>query len=370
MKIIGVSPNAFSGFETSFFEAVGKHGAEIERIVVELPYFKMWSVVSSFHFNKSRWGPRYSHKYYTSISAFKKKSTYVQRQVKLLQKDAHAIYQIGSLCDPIGSNLDLPLFLQLDYTSKLSKKRKGGWTINEGDEEQFWIEQELNLYNKAAIICTTTENARQSIINDYGIDSEKIITVNAGVSPPYDKLNSGKFPDYNSKNILFIGKGDTGKGLDTVLDAFKMVKKSIPDARLTIVGPVGISINEDGVDFRGRIADKNIIRNLYYDHALFVMPSRFEPFGQVFLEAMASHLPCIGTTVDAMPEIIDHGVTGYNIEPGDHVTLAEYMMTILNNPDLARQMGEAGFGRLRERYIWPIVGKKIFDIINNNSKDI
>jgi len=366
MKLLGLSPKGtFSGFETSFFNSIEAQGAQIRRVEVELPIFKLLSTLISFHPDKKRWGTRRDIRYHTSIAAFKKKSAFTQRKVLQLQDSFDAIYQIGGLWNPIGSKVTKPFFTQVDYTSFLSKKRNSEWKRKPGIEEDFWISQEKKLYDTAEIILTTTENARRSIVVDYGVQPEKVITVGAGVSPPYDQFEAKRSPRYDSCKILFVGKGFVGKGLDTLLEAFSSVKERLPNARLTIVGPTDENIGGEGVTYLGRIADRNRVRELYWEHSLFVMPSRFEPLGQVFLEAMSCHLPCIGTTVDAMPEIIDHNRTGYTIEPGDANRLAEYILRVLKDPQLAAQMGQAGFRKLQMQYTWDVVGKKIYNLIKS-----
>ncbi len=362
MKLLGLSPGKiFSGFEESFFNALRNIGDEITHIEVEIPWFKLLCTFSSFYPNKKKWGTRRDLHYHTSIIAFNQKSAFAQRKVEQLQEHADAIYQVGSLWNPVSDKVTIPLFLQVDYTSILSKRRNSEWKRKPGRPEQFWIEQEKILYNTAAKVLTTTENARQSIINDYDIAPEHVVTVGAGVSAPYDKLDPDRKPDYASKKILFVGKGFIGKGLDTILEAFETVRKKIPDAILTVVGPTNFNIHAEGVHYLGRITDKEKVKELYYQHAVFVMPSRFEPLGQVFLEAMSCQLPCIGSTIDAMPEMIKNGDTGYIIEPGDSRQLAEHIITLLSNPDLAQKMGNAGFERLKKYYLWSQVGKRIHD---------
>ena len=93
------------------------------------------------------------------------------------------------------------------------------------------------------------------------------------------------------------------------------------------------------------------------------MPSRFEPLGQVFLEAMSAQLPCIGTTLDAMPEMISHGETGFLIEPGDAQALERYIVELLGNPQRAEAFGRAGFQKLADNHQWHIVGQRIHDSI-------
>jgi len=358
-RLIGISPkDTFSGFQNTFFDAVEAQGASIIRIGVQLRLFRLKCLIMGFHPKKSEWGPRFSHLYHMSVMAFKMKSHFVQQRIRERLGEVDAIYQVGSLWDPVPPGTDKPFFIHVSYTTRMSVA-KGGWRISSGKEQEFRLARERELFEKARVVFTTTQNTRSSVIGEYGIPPDKVVAVNAGVSPPYDNLNPDRHPDYSSRKILFVGKGDYGKGLDTVLEAFKITRHAIPDAGLTIVGPNEFTAALEGITFLGRIGDRNKVKELYYQHALFAMPSRFEPFGQVFIEAMSCHLPCIGTTRDAMPEIIDHEKTGYLIEAGDHERLAEYFIRLLGDPEHARKMGQAAYGKLTSTYTWPIVGERI-----------
>jgi glycosyltransferase involved in cell wall biosynthesis len=362
VRLLGLAPKAvFSGFESSFFDAVAAQGAAVRRIEIEVPLFKLLCTLASFHPNRKRWGTRRDRHYHTTITAFRRKSAFAHRRVLEGQDQADAVYQIGGLWNPTGPGVNIPFFLHVDYTSLLSKKRGSEWRRKPGKQEEFWVRQEKRLYERARLVLTTTENARQSILEDYGIPADKVVTVGAGVSAPFHKLQPERTPAHDARKVLFVGRGFRGKGLDTLLAAFERVRKRLPDVQLTIVGPTGENIVGEGVHYLGRIANRERVRELYYEHSLFVMPSRFEPLGQVFLEAMSCRLPCIGTTVDAMPEIIDHEKTGYTIDPGDAAKLAEYMYMILSDSRLAAQMGAAGLKRLQENYTWDVVGRKIHE---------
>ncbi len=367
MKLLGLAPSKiFSGFEKSFFDAVRNQGCEVTHKEVELPWFKLLCTITSFHPQKKRWGTRRDLHYHTSIAAFKFKSKSAAHIAWRHQKQCDAIYQVGGLWNPTSDKHKLPLILQVDYTSLLSAKRNSEWKRKPGKHQDFWVAQENKLFRDATIVLTTTENARSSIIDDYHVDPAHVVTVGGGVSAPYDDLNDPRRPDYNSKKILFVGKGFIGKGLDTLLEAFTTVHNEIPDSSLTIVGPTGLEVNNAGVNYLGRITDRDAVRKLYYEHSAFVMPSRFEPLGQVFLEAMSCRLPCIGTTLDAMPEIIDHSVTGYTIGPGNSNELAKYLKELLSSPELCQKMGEKGYQRLQDRYTWKVVGSKILKTIKKS----
>jgi glycosyltransferase involved in cell wall biosynthesis len=93
---------------------------------------------------------------------------------------------------------------------------------------------------------------------------------------------------------------------------------------------------------------------------LFVMPSRCETWGDVFLEAMAYGVPCVGSANDAIPEIIQDGFTGYVVADGDIAGLADRMSALLANPGLAAHLGKAGRQRVEECFTWrDIIGRML-----------
>lgn len=362
MRIIGLSPKGvFSGFETSFFSALLARGATLDAVAVEAPWYKLLCTLRSFYPVKRVWGLRRDRLYYLSEPAFLAKSKRAAAAVVARQESNDLLYQVGSLWNPaLETSLTIPFVLQVDYTTRLANRRQAEWKVEEPKLLDFWIAMEKRLYADATVVLTTTENARRSIVEDYGVDPKHVVTVGAGVSPPYDRLEDDRFPDYESRKILFVGKGVKGKGLDTLLAAFERVVREIPEARLTVVGPTQ-AISGKNVDYLGRIADRHAVRELYYRHAVFAMPSLFEPLGQVFLEAMSCKLPCIGTTLDAMPEMILDGTSGYTIRPGDVSCLADRLIDLLRHPERCRTMGAAGYARLKQHFTWEVVGNIIFE---------
>ena len=98
---------------------------------------------------------------------------------------------------------------------------------------------------------------------------------------------------------------------------------------------------------------------LYRSCSIFAMPSRCETWGDVFLEAMAYGLPCIGSTADAMPEIIRHGETGYVVDNGDVDALAAYLERLLVDSELRQAMGARGYARAAQNYTWDLVAQRI-----------
>ena len=101
------------------------------------------------------------------------------------------------------------------------------------------------------------------------------------------------------------------------------------------------------VRFLGHRADiPDIMRRLH----LLIIPSQFEPFGRVVIEAMACGRPVIGTRDGGIPEIIEHGKTGYLVEPGNYQGFAEAALAILEQREKWEGMRRAAVRDARERF--------------------
>jgi phosphatidylinositol alpha-1,6-mannosyltransferase len=144
------------------------------------------------------------------------------------------------------------------------------------------------------------------------------------------------------------------KGHDVLLDVWPSLLSRHPDAVLAIAGDGDDRPRLEAraaahgvtraVHFLGRVDDDQL-DELYRECRLFVMPSRDEGFGLVFLEAMRAGKPCIGSR-GAAAEIIQHGVTGLIVDPDSRHELTAALERLYSEPDTCRQFGAAG----RERF--------------------
>jgi len=136
------------------------------------------------------------------------------------------------------------------------------------------------------------------------------------------------------------------KRLTDVVEIFALVRAKMP-AKLVLIG--------DGPDrgaaeylVRKKRLQKDVIftgkQNGVYEKLsvadLFLMPSQLESFGLAALEAMACEVPVIATNVGGVPEVVEHGVDGYLVEPGDVKSAAAYAIEILSRSDRGREMGK------------------------------
>jgi glycosyltransferase involved in cell wall biosynthesis len=157
--------------------------------------------------------------------------------------------------------------------------------------------------------------------------------------------------------IGMVSKLWEGKGHALLIRAFKEILKEKPRARLVIVGEgylmeslkdlVSQMELSDTVVFTGFLEE---VPQVIATFDVAVLPSYFEGMGRVLLEAMAMEKPVVGTLVGGIPDLIEQGVNGYLVSPGNEAELASAVLKILNNKGLAVKMGEAGRKKMTDRF--------------------
>ena len=241
------------------------------------------------------------------------------------------------------------------FTTKMSENEYPQWArFLDESNRNLYVEYETKTFNNASCIFTTSEYTKKAIIRDYNVDAEKIFVVYNGINI---KEVSGNTKKKYNKTILFVGFDFERKGGPTLIRAFEILKNTMPDAKLIIVG-ANPDISMPDVEIMGSLSHPDVVE-LYQKCSVFAMPSLSEPFGIVFLEAMANQLPCIGCNVNAMPEIIEDGKTGFLIEPNNHEQLAEKLIVLLEDDNLMKIMGEAGRRKVELFFTWDKVVERM-----------
>jgi glycosyltransferase involved in cell wall biosynthesis len=149
------------------------------------------------------------------------------------------------------------------------------------------------------------------------------------------------------KVVLFVGRLNSNKGLPILLRAFNRIKNVENDVSLLIVGPdvnmlshlkrLVADLRLDSVVFTGELSINELLEA--YDNAdVFVLPSSYEAFGMVLLEAQARNVPVIATNVGGMPYIIKDNLTGILVPYGDDNVLATKIIDMLTNTELREKL--------------------------------
>ncbi len=182
------------------------------------------------------------------------------------------------------------------------------------------------------------------------------------LDPFYQAKAQGPAPGFPAgKKILTVSRlhfDDRYKNIDMLIESLALIRQRVPDCCLIIVGDgpdrarlqaiattAGVAKE---VIFAGRIPDEHL--GHYYDACdVFALPSLGEGFGIVYLEAMRHGKPVVAARATAVPEVVDHGVTGLLVEP-DTKSLASGLVEVLSNNQRARAMGVAGQMRMRDHF--------------------
>lgn len=204
-------------------------------------------------------------------------------------------------------------------------------------------------FRAARLLVAWNRWAKDSLVNDYGIEPEKIHVIDPGVDlGVWSGLGLDRPADRPKPRILFAGMDFKRKGGDLLLQVFRDHFRDVAELHIITRVPVD---PEPGVFIYGDLTsnDPRLVR-LFGEADLFVLPTLAECSPRVIPEAMAARLPTISTRVGAIPELIDEGRTGYLIQPGDGNALREAIARLVADPALRRSMGEAGWAEAEARF--------------------
>ncbi|MGI0079153.1 MAG: glycosyltransferase family 4 protein [Nitrososphaerales archaeon] len=212
-------------------------------------------------------------------------------------------------------------------------------------------------------VIAVSDHERRVLVR-RGVDESKIAVIPNGVDIAEFPSRENPKSDEGIKTILYAGRIDVDqKGLDVLIRAFAILFHRLPmKLLLRLVGPdwsgstdrlrkLARTLKVDNsVEFLGYQARERFVA-LMQSSDVFVLPSRFEPFGIVLLEALAACVPIVASRVGAVPEILEHGKFGQLFEREDTRSLAGAMEYALTHPADVAQMAEKGRESLA-RYSW------------------
>ena len=194
-----------------------------------------------------------------------------------------------------------------------------------------------------------------------GLPKEKVHHVGGGIN--LDK----SLIDYSRKQgnrFLFVGRDFIRKNGPLVYDSFKLLLKKYPKIELHIAGPRENPYPNDNTPnyyYYGDCSHEKL-SELFNQSDVFVMPSRFEAYGLVFIEALSYGLPCIGRDAYEMPYFIEDGKTGRLMKKQDPEELANLMEDVITNPQYVTNV-RAKRDEYIEEYSWDKVAERIDAVI-------
>jgi glycosyltransferase involved in cell wall biosynthesis len=310
----------------------------------------------------------YARSFYPGVSKWRSKAVFnrrfaakqaesVQRSLQAHQGTFDVILQFQTLCAPGFDRGGVPYAIYTDNTMALTQRLYPAWAPISARAADWWMQYEASIFRDAAAVFTYSEFARRSVVEDYGCQADSVYAVGAGANQLLDSVSE---KDYTAPRAVFVGFEFERKGGSILLEAWPTVRERVPDAQLAIAGPPQRPSKTlpPGVTWVGR-ADRSTLGALYESASVFVMPSLFEPWGHVFVEAMGHGLPCIGTRCCAMPEIIEDGVTGLLVESHEPEPLADALIELFADPTKTAAMGQAAHAKVCQEGRWTDVADRV-----------
>ena len=218
-----------------------------------------------------------------------------------------------------------------------------------------WLAVERTIYQAADRTFTTSRFAADSLMEDHGMDPSRAVCVYSGTNAG-SQAATEKTKEFQSR-VLFVGIDWERKGGPDLLKAFERVLEAHPQARLRILG-CAPRVSSPRIEVLGKVPLAEVGRH-FAESDVFCLPSYFEPSATVFAEAMHHGLPVVSTFGGGTPDRVLDGETGYLVRAGDVTALAEALLRLLQDPDRARAMGQAGLRLARDRFSWPVVGDRM-----------
>ncbi|MEM7118009.1 MAG: glycosyltransferase family 4 protein [Chloroflexota bacterium] len=218
------------------------------------------------------------------------------------------------------------------------------------DSDNLWsfykYRTNVKVFQKAARIVPWSSWAAESLVQDYGVDPNRIEVIAPGVNTNVWRPDTSKETTKPCK-ILFVGGDFERKGGNLLLKAFRSLPKGL--AELMLVTRSHVPSSDNIKVYRNMQPNSAELIQLYQSCDLFVLPTQAEAFGIAAIEACAVGLPVVATRVGGLTDIVVDGETGFLIEAGDIEALAQRLQLLAENDALRQSFGSAARQRA-ERY--------------------
>ncbi len=219
-------------------------------------------------------------------------------------------------------------------------------------------------YNQADGVITVSEVSKARLV-DIGLDAAKLHVIPCSVDVPSHAVTR---PERDTVYCIAVGRMVAKKAPILTLDAFRRAAEACPELRLDYVGGGELfsaaqqfirAFNlHDRVTLHGSQPNE-VVQRLMRGADIFLQHSMTDPetgdeegLPVTTLEAMANGLPVVSTYHAGIPEAVVDSRTGFLVQEGDSVGMAERLVTLVRDPALRRQMGEAAWCRAKERFSW------------------
>lgn len=247
----------------------------------------------------------------------------------------------------------------------------------EAGRHSGWLSQSLNqqvhsvewwLANRADALVTCSAAMRAEVAHLFDVPAADVTVIHNGIRPRAWRIAAAEVTAARRRHspggdplLVFFGRLEWEKGVHDLVAALPRIRARHPGTRLVVAGKgsqeqelVAVARRHRvrrAVDFVGHLSDRELRATLAAADAV-VLPSRYEPFGIVALEAAAAGAPLVASTAGGLAEVVVDGRTGVAFPPGNVPELAAAVHQVLADPRAARVRARAARSRLAVDFDW------------------
>jgi glycogen(starch) synthase len=260
----------------------------------------------------------------------------------------------------------LPLVVKLHGPSYLARQVSGmtaGWT-----RQDTRASERLEYYTArcARLITSPSRKMAEEIADQWGLSRAAVRIIPNPIDDEFFRPDPATAPD--DRTLLYVGRIQSLKGVDTLVEAFPAILRAYPETHLRLVGkdhpsgPGGTSMSDHlrgrlpalgipgkAIEFTGPI-ERPHLPSFYRSAAVCVIPSLYENCPYTCLEAMACGCAVVASAVGGIPEIITDRIDGLLVAPKCPEALAAAVVRLLENPALRHELGNRARETVRQRY--------------------
>ncbi|WP_419956127.1 glycosyltransferase family 4 protein [Neobacillus niacini] len=242
--------------------------------------------------------------------------------------------------------------------------------------QRFIHEKELQLMTESDQVIVCSNYMREDLLANFHLSDKKITIIPNGIEPCNSKVDSNKiYPFIKNKRYIFsVGRIVKEKGFETLIEAAQAAKEQGQEIYFVIAGKGPMleryrkMVTEKQLDhyvaFIGYVTDEE--RNaLLMNSEIAVFPSLYEPFGIVALEAMILGKPTIVSETGGLKGIVMDRQTGLLMVPGDAESLLKNIEFLLQNPQIAEEIGLKGMKIVKSLYGWKRIASQTVNVMED-----
>jgi glycogen synthase len=276
---------------------------------------------------------------------------------------------VANACDHLARRFEAPLVTTIHATEH---GRHQGWVDEHPQSYIHGVERWISNRSDRVIACSYY--MREQIADIFGVEEQKVTVIPNGIDPrdlqPQDPAELRRlrreFAGPDQKLVLLVGRLVYEKGFQLALEAMPEVIERVPGTRFLVAGSgthepelrrqaEELGLMEQGT-FLGWIGD-DVLHSLYPIADVCVVPSIYEPFGLVALEAMASGCPCLVADTGGLREVVPHEEAGLRFRSRDPAALAEMAARVLDDEQLGQRLVTEGLDHIR-RFDWADIAEQ------------